>query len=422
MRSVTAGASEPTSIVSSLRRQDIAAHLVVTASIFMNFGLAIINAHLFSVNKTIVSGCQIFIIAVAVAVTLNGKLIIADRLIYIISIVVAAILTTMLYTGDIDLKFIHDIFIFPIFIALGATVSKISLRWFTAILIIIVAVALIDKYLPELYKYIVNPLSYYAKTRDWALLTAKQQLGSLSNLSGLYVGAERSVGTYLGVGTHRSGSIFLEPLSLSYFAVLFMIYLLEVRGRSLLQNLFYILLCSTLCVLSDTRTALVVLLLIVMLRPMLQIIPGRVVLVWPLILIALIVIALALGNLDMRNFDLGYRLSLTIDPLIDNGLVHVFMGGFKNAIFGDSGVLYLLNGCGIVGTIAIYVLITRGMRGTDCNALSHSVGIFIVVAAIFGSAFLSIKTVSFAGLIIGHFTKLQSSQSNGKRGASVVKV
>jgi hypothetical protein len=387
--------------------------LFIFLATLMNFGLAIVNAHFFGLSQNGVVATQLVLVIAAAVYALINYGAAAPQFYGLVVVVVACAVSCGIANARFDPRFLHDVLLIPMFTVIGASCGRLRARPMLVLLGLVAAIAAFELALPTAYAWLANPLRYYAETRTWALQTAIQQHSSLSNLQGFYVGAQRFQGNGLtSLGTHRASSVFLEPLSLAYFAVVFWIYAAQEEAYRRHTKWLIYATCLVLCLISDTRTAFLTLLLLKIFEVPLKRLPVQWAIIWP--------VGGAIGVVALSSVfaghasDLIYRLSLTTEPLKYGGARAIFFGGFTRAIFGDSGVIYLLNGTGLIGAFAFYMLLVGGSFRVKNPGTSHSVGIFIVIVAIFGGAFLSIKTAALTGALLGSATSLPRFQKQVK--------
>jgi putative polymerase len=374
---------------------DRMALLTVSAAIFMNFGLAAVNAHLVNINTTTVILVQLTVTSIAV-----GMLFIRPPRVpasyYLLLGILLWLALVSLFFHEIYFRFFYDILIIPIFTLLGSTVRTLDIKWLRQLGTVVLIVALIEAILPDFYSWMVNPLGYFLSTRDWvAASTGPAVLPD----SGLYVGAMRPGGGVFGVAQHRVGSIFLEPLSLSYFAIISALSFLTYYGRKLQPFILPMLACLFLSLLSDTRTATLILVLLISFNRLFQYTP-RYLGIWvPIVII--FVAGVVYYNVS-GDGELAYRVGITFSSLQKANLTQIIFGGIDTQRVGDSGLVMLIANAGILGALIYFYIVSGLVLGNRrMIAFSVSVMIFLVSVAIFGGALFSIKTGALLGFITG---------------------
>lgn len=383
------------------------AHWVVAGAIYLNFVLAVINAQAFGVSEGLVMIAQIGVLAAAAALVVARPQGLNLKVVAPVGLMIIAIAIAGFQSATVNPRFLHDVLIIPLFVALGASLKQISWRFLSWLAASILFVGLVERFLPALYISIVNPVKYYASTRSWAAATVLQS----GMTEGLYMGAARTGGNYLGgAAAHRVASVFLEPISFAYFGVLFYLFAsssLRFQGKKI--GLFV--LCAACCLLADTRTALMLLTLLAVGAPILSRVDRRLAAVWP---VALAIFIAAIYPV-LPPGELRYRLSLTVEPLARTDLWGwVLGGGIDMSRVGDSGIIYLIGNAGILGCAALYAVVVS--RGHDRNTtyLAHALGNFFAFMAMFGGAFLSIKTAAFAGFMLGAMSVATAGGQNAR--------
>jgi putative polymerase len=198
-------------------RADRAIVMLVWAAMSLNFFLAMINANVVGLNNGIVTGCQLLLTVAALPLIFirpvrNLPAILGATVAIIVCYVAAG-----LYNQDMQPKALYDVLLFPLFIALGTTMQRFPGKLLDRAMFGVLLVAAVEMVLPALYTAAVNPLSYYKSTRAWVAAQATEKMGD----TGLYVGSNRAGSSFFSfISDHRIGSIFLEPLSLGYFALI----------------------------------------------------------------------------------------------------------------------------------------------------------------------------------------------------------
>jgi putative polymerase len=376
------------------RLYDRTAFFIVLLALFQNIVLAAVN-NVYSINAGIVTITQLIITAGAVAMlffrrqALNEEAAAAFVAIILLFVVAGFVSTKM------NLRAIYDVFVIPVFMMLGLRVKKFPLSGIYILIAIVLVVALLDSIFPDTYIALFNPQKYYLNTRIWLADAADSTTSDL----GLYVGATRAsnnVLDFLGAD-HRAGSIFLEPLSLGYFATISLIGILFAgRGISKYVGLSA---CLILTILADSRTGFAASLFLIAIFPFIRRIPVSFILGFPVIGFFLLFLVYKFAG---PQGDLGYRLSVTFDPLGKALVSDLILGGLNTDEIQDSGFIYLIANFGLLGA-ALAILLNSGVlitRFSDVRIPTAAI-IYIFFSATFGAALFSIKTASLLGFILG---------------------
>jgi putative polymerase len=381
---------------------DRASFLVLCACILENALLAFVNNALVSIDARVVSSVQVVLTMAAVGLVLyRGRNVCRLFVLGIVAFTFLVLLSAM-YKGSLDVRFIYDVSLIPIFLLLGSTTQQQSASVLTRTLLIVFVVAIIEITLPRVYAGVLNPDKYFYFTRDWLAAYVGYNENPLDSPD-FYLGAYRPGGTALG-GETRAGSIFLEPLSLGYFAVIASIFFLQVPCLGLKRRIFLISVCLFLAALSDTRVAVFLIILLVTFSGILSRVPRQLLYVTPVFLL------LSGGGLykvsEIFGADASGRLSITFGNLESSSIVDIIFGGVNQTWVGDSGAIYLIGNAGILGYV-LYLLLASGLVLTNRPPVfvSSAALLYIFVTSLFGGAFLSIKTAALLGYTVGAMSR-----------------
>jgi hypothetical protein len=370
------------------------------AAIIMNFVLALINNLVLTLNANVVVATQLVI-------TLSGLLIVIahppriTRSHYLtLGVFVICFLLASLIQQTIDFRFLYGVLVLQAFLLLGYSVDNvkpIALNW---LLFCVSAVAVIEALLPDVYTVIVNPLHYYLSTREWVAQFVEQGRGAVGE-AGLYVGAARSGGSVFGLADHRVGSIFLEPLSLSYFCVVMSLVYAHYYQFNLRKIFLPISTCLLVSILSDTRTATVLIVLFLLAGRLVRFVPLYMGLVLPLSIFAILGAIYVVGK-NAGLGELAYRLSITYEALGTSQLGNIIFGGIQPDKTNDSAILSLVAGAGALGTL-VYFYLSSGLFLSSGRASVYTLMImfFMITVSFFGGVLFSIKTAAITGFMTG---------------------
>lgn len=376
-------------------RLDRLALLTVGAAIFMNSGLAAVNAHIVGISTTVVILVQLAVTTMAAGLLLVRPPRVPASYYLLLGILLWLALVSLLF-HEIYFRFYYNILIIPIFTLLGSSVRAVDIKWLKRLVAVVLVVAVVEAILPSFYSWLFNPLSYYMSTRDWVTTSARP--AALSD-AGLYVGAMRPGGGVFGVAQHRVGSIFLEPLSLGYFAIITTLSFLAYYGGKLRPFMVPLLACLFLALLSDTRTATAILVLLIASNRLLRYTP-RYLGIW--IPIVIVSAAAVFYYNAAGDGELTYRVGITLSSLQKADLTQIIFGGIDAQRVGDSGLVMLIGNAGVLGAL-LYFYIASGLVLGNRSMINFSISIMIFLAsvAIFGGALFSIKTGALLGFLTG---------------------
>jgi hypothetical protein len=375
-------------------RGDGAIHAVIVAAILENPVLAIINNFVFTLNAQAVAAVQLVITIAAIALIAVRRPPLSRMFVVAGSLFLCCTLLKFVVTGSFNARFLYDAAMLPLFLVLGACARQFSSRFVAVLVIVLLVTAVVELVLPDVYAEVLNPRKYFYFTRDWvAAVTAPD--ASITASSDIYLGATRYTGSFFGV-SHRAGSLFLEPLSLGYFGIICAILFLHAPRLSTRSRVIMVLCCLGLAVLSDTRVAVFLILAAVALRNA----AGRAELRWLVgvpygVLLAVLVLYFAVQAMPG---DLGLRLGVTAEPLMNAMPLNVLFGGVDDTKVADSGIVYLIANAGLIG-FCLYPLLAAGLLSGDdgMSPVAVSIFVYLLVALAFGYAPMSIKTASVLG-------------------------
>ncbi|MGC5799150.1 hypothetical protein [Sphingomonas sp. NFX23] len=380
-------------------KRDYATSVVMLGGALLNAILAILNAWAFQVTGNILIGIQATITVAALMIVFKRATI--ELLPLVISTgVLGAFLTIGAINHGFSVRDTNDILLIPVFLAVGVTSRYFPKRQFIYLFSMVYGSAILEVVSASGYKALFSPLSYLVSTRAWI-----SEVVTKANMEqGLYIGSDRGGGLIFSfIANHRIGGLFLEPLSMSYFAIISaMIFITMYRANSFKLN-FSILMCLLLAMVSDSRlgVGLIVVFRIIAFIPepmwsrrIAYFVPA--VILFSAYLFYSFQIANGLG-------DTMSRLSVTIAETNRNPLPELILGNIATDQFGDSGILRIIYYSTIAGcliALAIFSGITAG-KFKGYSYVPTMAAIYITSSALFGGAFMSIKTVALFGIYVG---------------------
>ena len=373
--------------------------MIMFAGTLLNAALAIVNASVFSVSGVALMVIQAAITAAAVAVVVRRASL------EIIPVVVATvILLVFLGFGAINhgfsVKDANDILLIPIFLAVGVVAPRFPKKAFLWIFSLVSASAILEAVSITAYTAIFSPLSYLVNTRVWIAESVTK-----ANLDrGLYLGADRGGGLIFSfLADHRVGGLFLEPLSLGYFAVVSAMVFATMYKASFGKLAAGIAACLFLAMISDSRlgTGLILLFWLVAMAPA-YVLPRWVAYLVPVLIlfVAFLVFSFQLANGSGDTMD---RLAITIAEVGKNPLSEFIQGNVSVDRFGDSAVLRIMYNTTLFECIFALIFYSGVFVGKfrGHTYVPTLAGTYITSSALFGGAFMSIKTVALFGIYVG---------------------
>lgn len=373
---------------------DGAIHAVIVAAILENPVLALINNFLFTLNSQVVAAVQLVITLAAIAVIAVRRPSLSRTFVVAGCLFLCCTLLKFIVSGSFNARFLYDAAMLPLFLVLGACAKRFSPNFVAIIVIALLVTAIVELVFPELYADVFNPRKYFYFTRDWVAAVTTPD-ASIASSSDIYLGATRYTGSFFGVA-HRAGSLFLEPLSLGYLGIICAILFLHAPRIATRHRVVLIVCCLGLAFLSDTRVAVFLILAAVALRN----VAGRAQLRWLIgvpygLLMTVMVLYFVVQSMPG---DLGLRLGVTAEPLMNALPLNVLFGGVDDTKVADSGLVYLIANAGLIG-FCVYPLLAAGLLSGegDQSPVAVSILMYLMVALVFGYAPMSIKTACVLG-------------------------
>lgn len=371
---------------------------LVWAALLMNFALALVNANVAPMNTTIVLAAQLALTAAAALVILLDPPKVSPIFVIGLLVVLLGYLLTGLFHQKLDPRSLYNVLVIPIFMLLGMTLKQLRAWMINIPMMLVTLVALVDGLLRDRFSAIVNPLSYYRSTRDWVAT----QNAAFTEDTGLYIGADRSGGLIFSfISDHRVSSIFLEPLSLAYFAVIATIGYAIVYQDQRAKFLAGSAVCLFLTLLADTRTAAFLVVLSVITVVFVRNVPRIIVFMVPVAIMT--VGGLIYLKAGTGGGELTFRLGLTYKALLSADSVSFFLGNVSSEQIYDSGMISIIYDTGAVSA-AVTIYLISGSLSFDWQRYSYVpllAIMYVMVTLLFGGAVFSIKTAAFFGLLIG---------------------
>jgi putative polymerase len=380
----------------------ILSELVLIGAVSFNAVLAIINGHIVALQRVHVVVAEIAIYAAALSLIIFN----ADRkmmpwALLTLFIILSGLLLA-LGNGDFNAKYLRDVLVIPVFVMLGMTYHRATLaRPLLILQTIVFLVGILEAVRPDAYAELFRVLQYYVNTRDFS------ESAFWNADSTLFLSATRPGERFFGfVEIHRLSSIFLEPVSLGNYCVIIAIAAMVFWKELTAWTRAYLIL-STLCILvgCDGRLAATSILIIVILAPLFNEIPGR----WSVIYLPLVLIASAAYvwafNQDGTGDTFGGRLASSLLILSQMDLTGLFgLDAMSSGSAADSGIAYFLLTQSVIGVAVIWLCICLVPDGHDYRSRMyiHAVCVFIPLNLMVSYSFFSIKVAALIWFCYGY--------------------
>lgn len=380
---------------------DIAPSAIVIAAILFNAGLAVVNANAMALTPSIVMLVEGMVTATALAVALlrwrpeMAPIVVVMSLIFLFGVVRA------ISTGELQPKYIRDVMIIPVFLLLGmASSERYLVRTVLFVQTVVLAVFLLESFLPDIHSAIFKIQEYYINTRG---TRADQFYNSNSDL---FVSATRPNARYFPwVNELRMSSIFLEPVSLGNYCSIIVAFTTSCFRRIGLPATIYLAVTTVLLLMGcDGRLAVlasVIILAAAFVTPYLP--PYSAIIYLPLAGLTLFSAA-GLFGLKSGEDDFAGRLAGTVE------IIHRFelpdlLGiseQFVNSTV-DSGLAYLIVTQSLPGLILLWTFIAWYVseKTTEQVRFTHALCIYLTLSMLVSYSLLTIKTAALLWFIQG---------------------
>jgi putative polymerase len=248
--------------LSSMRLPAKLAVLTVFLATTFNLGLCFVNTKLFTTDAQTASLSEVLIVSLAVALLVYRR---DYPIVLIIAVVCSYFSLLFLVRGEIDPKPVRDLLLPIVFVHLGQRYLERAqadalVRWLT---LIALAVAIFEFVLPTLYTSYFDVLSYYINKGSTRAEAADFIMNGFNINGDRPTGQGRELLPFLGL--HRSGSIFLEPVTAANFGAICGAWFLQ-SDRSALKRWLWVGVCAAIIVLADGRFGLMLLIVAIVLR------------------------------------------------------------------------------------------------------------------------------------------------------------
>ncbi len=385
--------------------------MIVFASMTFNMFLCFFNTHLFNVSVPLIMISEVVLISAAVCYGFYRieKL----KLFWLVILIVQILLISVLSHAkqEVLLKPLRDMMIVPVFIVLGLSAHRLDLtKSFFFFAVVVFLVAMLEAFGADIYLSLLNIRDYYIQKGAMADISINDQ--------NLFASGERPEGRFLidMPAIHRISSIFLEPVSLGFYAVITAMYFISMKEKiSAALYIAALTLCLFLILLSDARMAMIAFVVLLSMRHIFSIVDHRFsVLVLPALLIVSFLID-TFSLLDKTGEGIGYRIFVTIRLLSEADIATAMgLSNFTALKVVDSGLGTILENQGILGILIYWLspLLFMKKNSPEVRVYTYGVAIYTAFGLLVSPAIFSIKTASLLwfqyGYLIGRDVKGES--------------
>ncbi len=390
------------------------AAIVIPGCVLFNFflcflhtsGVSVSDAHVILFELTFVS------LAVVYAATRPDN----DRFFWLFILIAQFVflLLLSLLRDTFLIKALRDVMMMPVFIAFGLAAAKTNftrpLLWLSAF---VLAVGIFEAASLDTFITLFNVKEYYiAKGYD------PESFKYMSE--DVFVSGIRPGGRFFPFPfeIHRVSSIFLEPVSLGFYAFISGLYFIAMKDRLPRKQVFLaIFLTMFLIWLGDARMAFGSLVVVILCRPIFARLDHRLtIFMFPAALLFGYFVVLESGMFGLDGEGLGARILWTFDGIWATGEDQFF--GLKpyDIEMVDSGFLYLLAYQGMGGFLLYWLppILFKSKLSKEARIYWFGASIFLTSGLLISNAIFTIKTAALLWFSYGYVVARTQSQAGGK--------
>lgn len=323
-------------------------------------------------------------------------------IIILLALTGAVLCLSSIVIGQINIKAFRDLLIPLCFFWFGCNIGRPELadRALRYLILIVVAMGVFEMFFLDQYTEFFNIFSYYVSTGNLQPITDYVRESKLQ-LNGIRPeGIGRTLLPGL-LGSHRVSSVFLEPVSLGNFATMIAAWGLSKEAAEWRKTLFFVGMAIVLMVLSDSRFALTLVPLMLVMRILLRGVAWNLTAASPFLAIVLVLVVGSLVVVDFAPDNVTGRLAMSGWALLDFD-VPMLLGSAKAPFFGDHGYAYLFSRFGLPlvlilwvalwllpmpdeaglrfrGYVAVYIALILSVSGTSLFAFKSAATLWFLI-------------------------------------------
>lgn len=375
--------------------------LIVSACALFNFVLCFLNTAGFPISGAHVVLCEMLLVSLSVAFGFYRAD--KERYFWLVILIAQFVLLSFLsiVRDEMLLKAFRDVMIMPVFVALGLASGKINfskpLLWLGAF---IGAVALFEA-------FSLNTFTNFFNIKDYYIAKGYSAESFQYTSEDVFVSGIRPGGRFFPFPfeIHRISSVFLEPVSLGFYAFISGLYFVAMKDRLPRRQVFLAVFITLFLIwLGDARMAFGSLMIVIMLRPLFARLDHRLtVLVFPAALLAgYILIESQMINLEGEG--LGARTLWTFQGIWETKDAQFFGLKHYGIDMVDSGFLYLISYQGIWGFLLYWLppIFFKGKLSKEARVYWFGATIFLASGFMVSYAIFTIKTASLLWFCYGY--------------------
>ncbi len=384
------------------------AQVLLVVAVGYNLPLSIINAHGVTMGRGAVIGVETLLMAAGLALALvHWRPAMTRWVLMIATFLVLSLVLAQLRQG-FDPKSFRDTLMFAVFIMVGMLVPwRDARRVFVALHVVILAVMLVELFLPLQYGALVDPRSYFISSRGFT----PEQLSGDSNL----FSASRPDERYLlpWTGWNRASSIFLEPLSLgNYVSFAALAMMLFWRDWPVRLRAFMAVSLAVILVGCDGRFAGISALVLLLAAPLLRRLPAALALFYLPLGVAAARIASQAGHWSPLNDDFPGRIARGMKQLFRLDSFDLLGFSVPTPALADSGIAYLVMSQSLPGVVVLqlFLYLQPGLQRPEQRLYLHATALTFTLSILVSISMLSIKTAALYWFVMGVMIALPRQQ------------
>lgn len=373
--------------------------ILIVGCIGFNFLLCFVNANIMPITAAIVILSEMVLIGLSVLYGFRRLTKAKTYWLCILSLQIVLMLVLSAGKHELLMKPLRDLMIMPVFVVLGLAAYRLE---FTKILlgisVVIGAFALAETFMPQAFLSTFNFKSYFV---------AKGAMEDLEWLSlNTFASGIRPGGRFLFdlPGVHRISSVFLEPVSLGFYAFISALYFTCIKSSmTRFQYAAGIFISFLLIWLSDARMALGCLMVMLLFRPVFAKLDHKFsALVIPFFLFSAYVLY-QFDFLSVSGEGVGARIHSTMVVLSETDL-SILLGLSSFSFTADSALADLLQNTGIMGILLLWLAPIFFLKKMPERSRIYMFGISIYIGFGFllSPAIYSIKTAALLWFLYGY--------------------
>lgn len=385
--------------------KDPAIEFIIWTCVSYNFLLGIINTHILPVGNGVVVILDAMCVLFALLIVLKFRNDVSERWLTILWLLLCIHFVIALINLQIKPKYLRDLMIIPIFIALGSLYSGNEFRLIKRILIFVLIVGFCEAFLLEFYTAIINVKQYYISTRGVV------EDSFYSEGVDLFVSAMRPGDRFIPFfDIHRVSSVFLEPVSAGNYTIFIAIYTAANWGRlKPSDKVLFLVSWFLLLALSDSRFAFACSgLIFISYFFRRKVFDSLYFFLLPLILILLFYVTFTFDLQVDDNFK--GRLAKAVHLLYELNVSELLLGNMSSFRGWDCGLVYYIMSQSVFSFIVLWAVLflsTPRSENEIFMVFRNGLCIYLTLILLISYSSFSIKTAALFFFLYGYYLNNQ---------------